>query len=460
MGRKYAHNKVVVTAATVLLCGTILSTILLASLSGANLINYAVTGSLLAAVGVGVVVFRHRLWFSPELSLFVLWIVVSLPSTIGAYHVEAALWKTFTLVQIALMVFAVQQTVIWSRRSTVFFRCFALGIVASYLLSYSGATAYELAQMDITGGHGWDKARIASTLADANMFGVTACLALTLVLMSCNRLASRAEVIGTGLLVTLLLVGVLHSGSRTALLGLAVVLVGAVYAYRLYRPSRLAGLGANGAIVAALLVVGLGLASQLESFQDKFESLFVDNDRVVARLEEFALVLSGQSALESEDGSISGRTQMMLDGLRIAGENPVFGVGLDNFRYVSGADTYAHSTPIELLVSTGIAGAAIYYMIYAVLLWRLLKLRRYPSVRPMVLTALFGVLAYTLMDVTHVSFSEKTSWVFLALVSATIEVERRALVRLRKKAKAKRSRSGKRRRQEHREHGLQLSAAD
>lgn len=438
MGRRHAQNKAVVSLATVLLCLTVLSTILLASLSGANTINTLVTGGLLAVVCVGIVAFKHKIWLSPELSLFLIWITFSLISTLNAYHVEAALWKTFTLVQIALMVFAVQQTVLWGKHFKIFAQCFALAIAVSYFLSYSSFTAYELAQMEITGEHGSDEARIASTLADANMFGVTSCLALTMILMSSKAITSKLEQILSGLLITVLIIGIVHSGSRTAFIGLFVILLGAVYTFRLYNPARLLSLGAVGAAVAGLGLTAVVFLSQLDSFQDKFDSLFIENDNVISRLEEFAVVLSGGSALESEDGSISGRTQMMVAGLDIVKDNPITGVGLDNFRYVSGADTYAHSTPIELLVSTGVIGACIYYMIYAVLFYRLFKLSRRNSLRTPMLCGLFGLMAYVLMDITHVSFSEKTSWIFLAMLSATVEVQRRSLVQQRNKIKVKR----------------------
>ncbi len=459
MGRRHTQNKTVVSLATVLLCLTVLSTILLASLSGANTLNTLITGGLLAVVCVGIIAFKHKIWISPELSLFLIWITFSLISTLNAYHVEAALWKTFTLVQIALMVFAVQQTVIWGKHFKIIAQCFALAIVVSYFLSYSSISAYERAGMDKVTGHGTDLARIASTLADANMFGVTACLALSMILISSKTITSKLELIFSGLLITVLIIGIVHSGSRTAFMGLFVILFGAVITFRLYSPVRLIRLGAVGAVVAGLAFVAVLFLSQLDSFQDKFESLFIDNDNVVSRLEGFAVVLSGGSALDSEDGSISDRTKMMIEGLDIVKDNPVTGVGLDNFRYVSGADTYAHSTPIELLVSTGVIGAILYYMIYAVLFYRLLKLSRRSSLREPMLCGLFGLAAYMLMDITHVSFSEKTSWIFLALLSATAEVQRRSLVKQHKKRKATRHKRRKNRPDATDETKLSLSPA-
>lgn len=432
MRRKYAQNKRLTSTLVVLLCCTILSTILLASLSGVSTINILITASLLATVGLGIIVFKHKIWLSPELSLFLLWTAFSLIPTLTAYHVEAALWKTFTLVQIALMVFAVQQTVIWSKQYKIFAQCFALGIAVSYFISYSSTTAYELAQMDVTGEHGSDESRIASTLADANMFGVSACLALSLVLMACRNLSSRIERIAMGLLVIVLIIGVLHSGSRTAFMGLVVILFGAIVTFRLYKPSRIAGAGVSLLSVGALAVVAVLFLSQLDTFKDKFEAIFIDNDGVVARMEGFTAVLSGDSALDSADGSIAGRSQMMVAGINLVKDNPIVGIGLGNFGYVTEADTYAHSTPIELLVSTGIAGAMLYYGIYAMLFYRLLKLSKRSSLREPMLSGMFGLIAYMLMDVTHVSFSEKTSWLFLAIVSASVEVHRRSLLRSKK----------------------------
>jgi len=367
------------------LCLTIVSIVLLASLSGLNEINIIVTSVFVGLVFVNLLIGRRTLWLSPEMILFSVWLGVSCVSLLVARDSDAAWFKTLTLLQI--------------------------GVFA----------AFELAKMDVEGEHGEDLARIASTLGNANMFGVSCCMALCLLWV--DRKASNAvwgftPRLALTVICTLLIVAALHSGSRTALLGLLVVMIGYVVVEQLYRPRIL--LGHLYSVIPAVFVLGglLLLASGSVAFQDKAGALLVDNERVISRIHHLIAVFSGADALSSEDGSISSRTQMIVSGLKLIAQHPMFGIGLDNFRSASGADTYSHSNPIEVVVSTGIVGGVLYFGIYAVLLLRLFKIRRRATSRASASAMICSVLAFMLMDITHISFSEKTSWLFLALMSA------------------------------------------
>ena len=403
------------------LCLTIVSIVLLASLSGLNEINIIVTSVFVGLVFVNLLIGRRTLWLSPEMILFSVWLGVSCVSLLVARDSDAAWFKTLTLLQIGVFAFAAQQVVVWRGTIRPFVWVFAIALIASYLLAYSETTAFELAKMDVEGEHGEDLARIASTLGNANMFGVSCCMALCLLWV--DRKASNAvwgftPRLALTVICTLLIVAALHSGSRTALLGLLVVMIGYVVLEQLYRPRIL--LGHLYSVIPAVFVLGglLLLASGSVAFQDKAGALLVDNERVISRIHHLIAVFSGADALSSEDGSISSRTQMIVSGLKLIAQHPMFGIGLDNFRSASGADTYSHSNPIEVVVSTGIVGGVLYFGIYAVLLLRLFRIRRRATSRAPASAMICSVLAFMLMDITHISFSEKTSWLFLALMSA------------------------------------------
>ncbi len=403
------------------LCLTIVSVVLLASLSGFNEINFVVTSFFVGLVLINLLIGQRVVWLSPEMILFSAWLGVSCVSLLVARDSDAAWFKTLTLIQIGVFAFAVQQVVVWRGSIRPFVWAFAIALVTSYLLAYSEKTAFELAQMDVEGEHGADLARIASTLGNANMFGVSCCMALSLLWV--DRKASTeawgfTARVGLTVLCTLLIAALLHSGSRTAMLGLLVIVIGYGVVERLYRPQIL--LGHLCSVIPAVTLLGclLLLVSGSVAFQDKASALLVDNERVISRFHNLLAVIGGQDGLSSEDGSISSRTQMIYSGLELISQHPAFGIGLDNYRSASGADTYSHSNPIEILVSTGVVGGVLYFGIYAVLMLRLFRIQRRATSRAPASAMICGAIAFMLMDITHISFSEKTSWLFLALISA------------------------------------------
>jgi len=70
------------------------------------------------------------------------------------------------------------------------------------------------------------------------------------------------------------------------------------------------------------------------------------------------------------------RTLMYVEGLRLFYRHPIMGVGLGNFTPLSSLGTYSHSEYIEVLSTTGIVGALLYFPIYVVLWFRLRRIER------------------------------------------------------------------------------------
>ena len=55
-------------------------------------------------------------------------------------------------------------------------------------------------------------------------------------------------------------------------------------------------------------------------------------------------------------------------------ENPLVGIGFDQFRVVSVYKAYSHSTYAEILACTGIIGTIIYFSIYISIISKLIKI--------------------------------------------------------------------------------------
>src|SRR5699024_6484476 len=56
--------------------------------------------------------------------------------------------------------------------------------------------------------------------------------------------------------------------------------------------------------------------------------------------------------------------------------NPLFGIGFNQYRELSVWKTYSHSTYAELFANTGIIGSVIYFIPYTLVLFGLLQLYR------------------------------------------------------------------------------------
>jgi O-antigen ligase len=81
--------------------------------------------------------------------------------------------------------------------------------------------------------------------------------------------------------------------------------------------------------------------------------------------------------LQRLSDAISGvRKDMYLVAFELFKENPFFGVGFNNYRAVSGFQTYSHSTYAEALSCTGLIGALLYFLPYITISYKIIKIRK------------------------------------------------------------------------------------
>jgi O-antigen ligase len=86
----------------------------------------------------------------------------------------------------------------------------------------------------------------------------------------------------------------------------------------------------------------------------------------------------------TSEGSINTRTDMIKWGWEWFKERPLFGYGIDNYKYLYGyinseGDVYSHNNIIELMVGTGIVGTALFYIANIIVIKDLLKASKITS---------------------------------------------------------------------------------
>lgn len=121
-----------------------------------------------------------------------------------------------------------------------------------------------------------------------------------------------------------------------------------------------------------------------------------------------------QDTLAGNESSANVRGAMSLEGFETWQSSPVIGYGINQFRYISSFGKYAHNNYIELLVSFGVIGFGLYYLIMVVLGFRALRGLMIGSPHaPLLGTA---VILLLLWDVALVSYSARLIWLFLSVL--------------------------------------------
>ena len=99
--------------------------------------------------------------------------------------------------------------------------------------------------------------------------------------------------------------------------------------------------------------------------------------------------------------STSEREYLLFRGIEIFSERPIFGAGMNNFRFFE--LKYAHNNYIELLVGVGLIGTIIFYRLYFVVIKKIIKMRAL-KIKSILYTM---VLVLLLMDFITVTYTDK-----------------------------------------------------
>lgn len=101
--------------------------------------------------------------------------------------------------------------------------------------------------------------------------------------------------------------------------------------------------------------------------------------------------------------SLGNRIYAVQLGLNAFKEKPIFGYGLGNFMTATGLNGYAHNNYIQLLVDLGLLGLSLYYSVYIINIWGLIKTIRVN--RGLTALLLSMLLTVTLIEYGLVSFN-------------------------------------------------------
>tara|TARA_B100000963_G_C22635593_1_gene677425 strand:+ start:219 stop:1406 length:1188 start_codon:yes stop_codon:yes gene_type:complete len=109
------------------------------------------------------------------------------------------------------------------------------------------------------------------------------------------------------------------------------------------------------------------------------------------------------------DPSFMYRFSYIIKGIEYWTENPIIGLGIDQFRHVNNS-SYSHNNYVELLSTTGIIGFLLYYIFIAKLFFK----KNVNSVK--FHWSQIAIITLLISDLTSVSYLEKPYWIVLIIL--------------------------------------------
>jgi len=309
--------------------------------------NYVVKGTgVVLALGYVFHAFRRRRRIAGEVYAYLAWFIwASLGVMIAP--VPVLFWGQWqTVLQIWILIVILSGFT--ENRRILSFNLLMFLLAAFVVGGYSFITG-EYQRAEIAG------TRMEGLTLNANVFGITMLMATACMAYFWMQPSRLIRGMKYGLLIpgmAMTGISIVLSGSRKSLLGLVLFYMAWVFfCYRreVFRRGRV------------LLVVLLGLGAGGYGMSRMLSGSEV-GDRLARTWES---VTTGRHVADSG----SKRLKLYREAGRIIAENPVMGVGLNQYRVCSSVHDAAHSEYGEIAADTGLVGAAIYFLWY-VFLWR------------------------------------------------------------------------------------------
>jgi hypothetical protein len=143
-------------------------------------------------------------------------------------------------------------------------------------------------------------------------------------------------------------------------------------------------------------VIGFFIFANFANLDD----LWALYDKVIYR---FTVLNEGLAHTDSHAGSTGIRLYLAEIGLELFKNNPLIGVGVNNFRTYSPGGLYSHNNYVELLAGVGLIGTMAFYSIYIFIFQKIVQVKK--SDVKFIFT--FFLLVILGMDIASVSYYNK-----------------------------------------------------
>jgi len=354
---------------------------------GYNTLSNALAFLVVASIWIEVMLTRKKVRFNSILLFQILFIVACLITAFYAISQYTVTSKVKTL----LLIFLVMLTLVnyidtfEKLRKVIFYFVIAGFFTSIYILVTSDFSVIT---------------RYGSQLGNQNAIGMN----IGISSIFCFYIILGEKKYLYSLLYILLIPCILLTGSRKALIFVILSLITMLLLYNKDSLSKIVKL----LFASTCVLIGL--------YYFIFE-IPIFYQIVVIRVENMIKLLTGESVKEA---SLNNRLLMTRYGVEFFKKRPVFGYGIDNYRYLYGG-TYSHNNFIELLVGTGVIGFMLYY-IPQVVVMRDLLMKSKNKMIALVCYSFFTIIAsYFILSPTLVYYDSK-HYNFLLAIASTVKL--------------------------------------
>lgn len=268
--------------------------------------------------------------------------------------------------------------------------CWAGILFAIYVILYYGISEYI--NMLLNGK------RIGSEINNVNTIGLQT--SISVIICFFYGLMKKQKIYY--LLAIIPLVVSFGTGSRKVIITIFLGLILLTYMY-MKENKNVKGMIKNIFVITGAIILLIAI-SRISIFEEAF-----------SRLKSFTNIFSEDKTV---DASTEVRMDLIIEGLNVFYENPLFGIGIANSSYAVSQQIYLHNNYVELLACVGIIGTILYYSVYVYLIYKLWKKRNKYS-----LVVLVIFLLNLVLDFAKVSYYDKGTYIYFLLAMLVIKGE-------------------------------------
>ena len=248
--------------------------------------------------------------------------------------------------------------------------------------------------------------RIENSYTNINTIGMLAAIGI---ILQIDEIMRKHKVTPAIIFLVPSLVMVISTQSRKALL-ILIIGVFMVFVSKNYKKGRILR---NVVSLIILITVAFFVLKNLSSIE-----LFAG---INERMDYLLALFSGSGEVGQ---SVMMRQKLINLGVQIFKKNPLFGIGIGCPHIIAkqkiGYDSYLHNGFIECLAGGGIIGFIIYYFLYAYLLFKLYKNRRYKD--NLYSICLILILIFLFRDYAMVSMYSKVTYFYFMIFFFEVEM--------------------------------------
>jgi O-antigen ligase len=359
-------------------------------------------GVLLAVVFFGsVLIKKSELFFPIPLKIFVIFLFFSFLST----FLFSTSWEFFfTILQVVILLIVVYNILLKSNTYGFYYWGITLGCLLIIFLQVIGGRPLIAIGVIVL-------ERLGGTAGNVNDYAFILCTAINLLLFSFYVDANKKKMFYWKILklLIILLFAIEITFFTLSKTGLIIML----FSFIIFSFNYII----KSSVISKFLVVTAVLILYLMVNPNSIEIEFSVFDRFLGMYD----TLSANST--NEDGSTSQRSNLIIEGLRLWSERPLFGWGPGQYRWVNKVDFgyYSHNNFIEILVNFGLLGFLIFYSIHFYLLRKLFKLKKMKQRNNEVNWLLVMLFSLLITDITYVTYYNKIYIICLAFILVNVK---------------------------------------